>query len=398
VQKRGAGYLNIQISVALENHANGIHCGRELARSALSKINPQGISFALLFVSHPQPGQVLKGVRETLGHHIPLIGATSAGEYSHEGYVEDGAGLMLIHNEHIQFHILEYRKRWLRMGSLLGQLHGNTEAGLKSPFHHRTLMLFPDDASMRLNHLVDTAIQETAMLYDIIGGPGPTIPAPPRTPALFYNGQVFNAGFAGAEILSRHPVGSALANGWEMVSGPYRITKVDDHRVIRLDGRPAQEVYEDFALEQGMALDDGLPHDFGMNYPIGVCENGDCRVSLGMGFEANGALKVTSPPAANSLVHILAVQPAAMVAAARRAVQHAMNGLENRRASGAVFIDCMSTAMLLEDAYRQQQQAVREALGDVPFLGFRSHGVLARLKGQISGHFECSVGACILPG
>lgn len=389
--------VNTRISVALDNTANGEQCGREVARSALSKMDPEHISFALLFASHPQPQQVLRGVSEVLGDRVPLIGATSAGEYSHEGYVEDGAGLLLARNDQLLFHALGQPRRWLRIGSMLGRLRGNTEDGLKSPFHHRTLMLFPDDSSMRLNQVVDTAIKETAMLYDIIGGPGPTIPAPPRPPALFYNGRLFRAGLAGAELLSQHPIGSALANGWEVVSGPYRVTKASDQRIIRLDGRPAREVYEDFALEQGIDLSAGLPPDFGMNYPIGVCEGADCQVSLVMGFDAGGALQMTTAPRPNSLVHILAVRPQSMVSAARRAIRQAMGELGDQQASGALFIDCMSTAMLLEDAYRQQQQAVREELGDVPFLAFRSHGVLARLRGQIAGHFECSVGACIFP-
>lgn len=386
-----------QASVALDNHTNGQTCGENIARLALGRMKGGSASLALLFASHPQPAQVLKGVRRVLGDDVPLIGATSAGEYSHEGYVEDGAGLMLVHNEQIQFHALGYTKRWLHIGSLLGRLRGNTKDGLRSPFHHRTLMLFPDDSSMHLNRLVDRVIQETAMLYNIIGGPGPTIPAPPRSPALFYGHQLVKAGFSGAEILSVKPVGSALANGWQVISGPYRVTKSDDNHIIKLDGRPALEVYEDFAFEQGLTSDSGLPQDFGMHYPIGICEGGDCQVSLVMGFEADGKLKVTTPPPVNSLVHILGVQPASMVSAARRAIQNALVSLEHRQASCALFIDCMSTAMLLEDAYRQQQQAVREELGDIPFLGFRSHGVLARLKGQIQGHYECSVGACILP-
>lgn len=389
--------MSTKISVALGNHPKGEICGREIARAALSRMNEQPVSFALLFASHPQPAQVLKGARAVLDEHIPLIGASSAGEYSHEGYVEDGAGMMLIHNDLIRFHALGYRKRWLRIGSMLGYLRGNTEEGLKSAFHHRTLMLFPDDASMRLNQLVETAIQETAMLYDIIGGPGPTIPAPLRSPRLFYNSESYASGFTGAEILSQQPLGSALANGWQIIRGPYRVTKSDDHRVIKLDGRPAQEIYEDFALERGIALEQGLPVDFGMHYPLGICESGDCRVSLVTGFETSGALLVTSPPPVNSLVHLLSVQPASMILAARRAIQQAHTRLENRQASGALFIDCMSTAMLLKEAHHQQQQAVREELGDIPFLGFRSHGVLARLKGQISGHYECSVGACIFP-
>ena len=389
--------MNTQVSVALDNHSSGEQCGREIARSALARLGGEPAAFALLFASHPQPDQILKGVRSILSN-VPLIGSTSAGEYSHEGYVEDGAGLMLVRNDSIQFHALSRQKSWFRSGSLLGRLRGQTEAGLRSAYHHRTLMLFPDDYSMSLDHLVDRAIQETAMLYNIIGGPGPSIPAPPRAPVLFFNDRLIRAGFAGAEILSSTPVGTALANGWTPISGPYRVTKVDEHRVIKIDGRPASEVYEDFALSQGIALERTVAAEFVQRHPIGICHESDCKVSLVMGFDASGALQFTSPPPVNSLIHILDAQPSTMVLAAQRAIQQAQAVLEGASASGALFIDCMSTAMLLKDLSASSAKRCTTSLGDTPFLGFRSHGVLARLPGQISGHYECSVGACLLPG
>jgi len=388
--------LKASISVALNNHNQGELCGRDAARQALGNMSEGDVSFALLFVSHPQPAQVLKGIQSVLGH-VPLIGATSAGEYTQEGYVEDGVGLMLIRHNHIRFHPLHYQKRLFRIGSLLGQLRGRTEEGLRSAYHHRTLMLFPDDASTSLNRLVDKAVEETAMLYNIIGGPSPTIAMPPRLPLLFYNNRLFHAGLAGAEILSLYPVGTALANGWTPISGPYRITKVDDHHVVKIDGRPAKEIYEDFALEQGMYRDSELSREFILRHPLGICQTGNCKVNLVMGFDPHGALQMTSPPPLNSLVHILETQPKAMMTAAQRAIQQAVVGLEGRQAAGALFIDCMSTAMVLETTYQQQRATVQSELGDIPFLGFRSHGVLARLKGQISGHYECSVGACMFP-
>jgi small ligand-binding sensory domain FIST len=65
--------------------------------------------------------------------------------------------------------------------------------------------------------------------------------------------------------------------------------------------------------------------------------------------------------------------------------------------AGALFIDCMSNGWLLTDIYPHQYEAVRQCLGDIPFLGIRSHGVLARLQGQTAGHYECSVAAWIFP-
>lgn len=382
------------VSVGLASQAQGYATGREAARQALAGLQPGPISLVLLFTSHQQPAQVLKGVNDTLGS-VLLIGATSAGEYTHQGYVEDGAGIMVIQAETIRFCPLVYQRRLFGSGKLLGRLQGTSETGLGSHYNHRALMLFPDDHSMSMDNLVGRVVIETAMLYDILGGPGPTIPATPRQPAVFINRHIIRSGLVGAELLSQRPVGMALANGRQPISGPYRVTQIDKRRVVKIDGRPAREVYEDFALERGFALSDMTPAWL-MRYPVGLCVNGDCKVSIGLGFDANGALLVASPPPENSLIHILTTHTAELIDAAHRAVGEAVKRLDEPSA-GLLLIDCMSTAVVLGEAHQQQRAAVEGLVGAVPFLGFRSHGVLARLQGQVSGHYECSVAACAFP-
>ena len=389
--------MNTTIGVGLSDGRDGYSCGQQAVDAARQAFGSATVSLALLFTSHPRPDEVLKGVNAALGN-VPLIGATSAGQYSHEGYVEQGAGVMLIQSDHIQFHPTVYRQRLFGGRKLLGKLRGIAKDGLGSANRHRALMLFPDDRSMNLDSVVDRAMTETAMLYDILGGPGPTThDTPPRPPAVFHNKRLIHSGLSGAEILSQSPLGMALANGWTPLSGPYRVTQTDARRIIKLDGRPSWEVYEDFLTERALAYTaETLPRIL-LNHPIGVCEDGDCKVSVLMGFDDDGALKVTSPPAEGQLIHILATEPDAMVTAAERAIEHATQRLSAKPRAGALFIDCMSTGWVLEDAYPRQRAAVQSSLGDVPFLGFRSHGVLARLQGQTAGHFECSVGACLLP-
>ncbi len=385
--------MTTRIGIGLDNHPQGYQCGRAAARAALASLESGTVSLALLFTSHPQAAEVLQGVNDVLGD-VPLIGETSAGEYTHQGYVEGGAGVMLVQTDQIQFHPLAHQRRLFRRGKLLGRLYGTSEQGLGSIHNHRALMLFPDDQSMNLDGVVERAMTETALLYDILGGAGPTMPAPPRPPAIFFNRQLFHAGLAGTEVLSQCPIGLALANGWTPISGPYRVTQTAERRVVTIDGRPANEVYEDFLLEQGLGTD--LTPQLLLKYPIGVCKEGDCKVNLVTGIDG-GALQMTSPPPDGSLIHILATQPDAMITAARRAIQQAMKRLEDQPPAGVLFIDCMSTAMLLDSAYAQQRAAVEEALGSVPFLGFRSQGVLARLEGQTAGHYQCSVATCMLP-
>ncbi len=387
-----------KIGVGLSDAPQGAACGRQAVQAAQAAIGSGPVALALLFTSHPRPVEVLKGVNETL-NNVPVIGATSAGQYAPAGYVEQGAGVMLIQSEHMQFHPTVYRQHLFSGRRLLGRLQGVTKAGLGSANRHRALMLFPDDRSMNLDNVVERAMTETAMLYDILGGPGPTThDTPPRPPAVFHNNRLIQSGLSGTEILSQAPLGMALANGWTPISGPYRVTQVDERRIIKLDGRPAWEVYEDFLLDQAIEYSAATLPRILLNHPIGVCENGDCKVSVLMGFDDGGALKLTSPPATGQLIHILATETDAMITAAERAIQQATQRLDQQPGAGALFIDCMSTGWVLDDAYNRQRTAVENCLGDMPFLGFRSHGVLARLQGQTTGHYECSVAACLLPG
>lgn len=387
---------NTRIGIGLDNASDGVKIGRNIAQQAKEALRGLPPSLALLFVSYRAPKQVLKGVLQILDD-VLLIGSTSAGEYSSTGYVENGAGLMLIHSEQSLFYPIGYQSGWWRRSQpLLGQLIGTSDDGFGSRFNHRSLMLFPDDRSMNLDDVITQAIHETGMLYNILGGPSPTVEMPPpRSPTLFFNSKLFHNGMVGAEVLSQNAFGLSIANGWKPVSGPYRITDSEKNLISKIDGRPAREIYEDFLLAHKLPLD-YLDSPELIKYPIGICAEGDCRVSLAMGFNHEGGLKVTSAPPSNTIIHILATEQSAMTAAARRSIERALQNTTTPPA-GILFIDCMSTAMVLGESYSQQQQIVGATIGDVPFLGFRSHGVLARLSGQTNGHYECSVGTWVIP-
>lgn len=389
--------MTTNVSVGLDNRDQGHKCGKQAAEQALAGIEGGEVSLALLFTSHPQPTDVLKGAHVVLGD-IPLIGTTTAGQYTHTGYAERGAGVMLIQSDKIRFHPLAHRQSWFDGGHLLGKLEGTSERGLGSPFSHRTLMLFPDDQSMNLDRLVDRAVTETAMLYDIVGGPGLGAHQPAsRSPMIFHNNHAFKAGLSATEVLSQEPLGLALANSWQPMGGTYRVTQTAAYQVVKIDGRPALEVYEDFLTEYAINSEENTLSIVALRHPIGICADGKCKVSMIIGFDRSGAMLTASPPPVGSLIHILSTEPDAMLRAAQKAIQQALSGIGNLPKAGALFIDCLTNGMVLADTYSQQRSVVQQCLGDIPFIGIRSAGVLARLQGQTAGHYECSVATCLLP-
>jgi hypothetical protein len=304
--------MTTQIGIGLSDQQQGYECGRQAARTAYVQLGAVPVSLALLFTSHPEPHQVLKGVHAVLGT-VPLVGTTTGGQYTHEGYVEHGAGVLLIHSEQIRFHALAHRQRWLTSRKLFDPLYGLSQDGLGSSFTHRTLMVFPDDRSMNLDSVVEQAMTETALLYDILGGAGLSADEPARMPTLFHNDQVFRRGVCGVEMLSQRPVGMALANGWVPCSERYRVTRADAHRVITLDGRPPIEVFEDFFNEQRIEYQPEMLPKLLPHYPIGWCREGACKVNIAMGFDQDGALQLISPPPSGELIQIFSTGPEAML-------------------------------------------------------------------------------------
>ena len=384
------------IGVGIADHARGFASGREAALQARAELGPQAISLALLFSSHPDADQVLKGARSVLGN-VPLIGATTGGQYSHQGYAEQGAGVMLIHSTSIRFHLVNRQRAWVGGERLLADLQGLSAGGLGNAFRHRTLMLFPDDQSMSLDGIVEKALAETAMLYDILGGPGQSGRKTPYPSAVFHNDHLFRMGLSGTEVLSQLPLGLSLAHGWMPFPKAYRITEADAHMVFSIDGRATREVYEDFLRENNIVYTNETLPDTLLRYPLGICREGVCKVNILRRFDANGALHMTSPPRTGSVVHFFSSRSDSMIMAATRSIQQATDLMKNVQQAGALLIDCTGNGVILGETYRQQRAAIQENLPNVPFLGIRSHGVLARLQNQTAGHYECSVATCILP-
>jgi hypothetical protein len=388
--------LTTRIGIGIADQSRGFTCGREAALQARAELGSHRVSLALLFSSHADLAQVLEGARSVVGD-APLIGATTGGQYSHQGYAEHGAGIMLIHSESIHFHLVNRPRAWVGGERLLTNLQGISPGGLGSAFRHRTLMLFPDDQSMSLDVVVEKALTETAMLYDILGGPGQAGRTPPHPSAVFHNGHIFEMGLSGAEVLSQLPLGLSLAHGWMPFPVTYRITEADAHRVISIDGRAAREVYEDFLRENHIAYTDTTLPDILLHYPMGNCRDGVCKVNMLRRFESNGALQMASPPRTGSVVQFFSTRPDSMIMAATRAVQQAAGTMNGVNQAAALLIDCTGNGVVLGETYPQQRAAIQENLSDLPFLGIRSHGVLVRLQNQTAGHYECSVATCILP-
>jgi hypothetical protein len=118
-----------------------------------------------------------------------------------------------------------------------------------------------------------------------------------------------------------------------------------------------------------------------------------------LGVNAQGGVAFAAEVPVGAAAHIMSTKTASAVDAAASAVVDAVNQVERggSRPSGALFFDCVATRLRLGDAFDNELDAVRNALGPVKFAGFNSYGQIVRADGQFSGFHNCTAVVCVFP-
>lgn len=119
------------------------------------------------------------------------------------------------------------------------------------------------------------------------------------------------------------------------------------------------------------------------------------RVPLGIG--ASGEVSFAAEVPEGVAVSIMTATAESSTEAAREATQDAVSQLAGAKPAGALMFDCVATRLRLGQAFGEEVQAVREAVGDVPMAGCNTYGQVASAEGQFTGFHNCTAVICVFP-
>jgi hypothetical protein len=99
-----------------------------------------------------------------------------------------------------------------------------------------------------------------------------------------------------------------------------------------------------------------------------------------------------------SVVSFMSTSAKSAAAAARNAAASGMGQLADAEPRFALFFDCVATRLGMgEVEFGNELKALSEAMHGVPFMGFNTHGQVARASGQFSGFHNCTAVVCMFP-
>lgn len=358
----------------------------EQALSGLADVQPR---LGFLFVS---PKYELSEVMRTATGMLPdceFMASQTAGEFTERGAMRGGVVALLIASDTVLFHT-----------AVASNIAANPEAAAALLTRE-----FLAQSSQASSH--GMGLSTTVMLLDALTGAGEQVVQGVRANTRIFqqivggaagdNGEFASASIAAGShvgpdsvaavhIFDKRMWGVGVEHGLKPVSKRMIVTKGVGSFVEKLDGRPAFDVYRDFAKTQGVTLTRDNAGSFFARYQLGVYFLDEVRhVRAPVGVGENGELHLIASIHQGASVCIVEATADGFIASATKAAKTARANVGEGAIAGLLVFDCVFRGMVLGRDFQHELAALKEVFGDVPIAGFLSYGQVARFRGRNEG-------------
>lgn len=383
-------------TVAFTKATDSAAAGQDLGaclREGLSKQAPDAV---ILFASSQHDYRVLlRALHDACGPGV-LVGCSSAGEFVSGDRGEGSASAVAIRSDAMEFH--------LGLGRNLREDRQAAAKEIASSFHGLTSRLYPHRAALLLADALagytDDFIEQLSVAtlgnYRFFGG-GAGDDAHFTQTHVFCGTEAYTDAAVALEILSTKPIGIGVSHGWQPASDPLRVTQADGSTLVSLNATPAAEVFEEHAESTGQKFDRNDPIPFFLHNVLGIDTGSGYKLRVPLAVLENGSIACASDIPAGATVHIMRTTSQSAAEAAMRAVNAALDDMRGTSADVALFFDCVATRLRMGGEFGMEMDALKRALGNVPYVGCNTYGQIARAEGQFSGFHNCTATVALLP-
>ena len=317
---------------------------------------------------------LVQGVYEAIGRR-PLIGCTTDGEISSDGFSTGSAVLGGIVSDQIGFELAAVQNIG-RSGEQAGR---NLAGAFSDAINY--VQLFSDgitgDGSAILRGMAAVFDRDIPVSGGTSGDAGKF-----QQTWQFLGDQVFTDAAVAIGFSGEFRLGTGVMSGWTPIGLPKKVTRAEGNILYELNGESALNVYERFLGRHAK----NLPA-VGVEYPLGLIDptNGIdddqllLRATMSVDRQA-GAIRFAGEIPEGSMVYLTCGDRSAILKATETAARLAIEdlGIETQPALG-FFYSCMARKALLGIRAREEIERVRAHIAqEVPVLGFYTYGEYCR--------------------
>ncbi len=347
-------------------------------------------------------GAVARGLQAATGG-VPLVGCSSAGEFTEAGITKQGVALALLRSDEHRFAVAGARG----LSSDPDGCVGAAAAKLPPPepgFPHVSYIVYHDGLVGRGEEVVIAAAKHLGAGSRICGGSAADDLAFKES-HVFCGGEAFTDGVSLCRISSqRVPLAMSCRHGHLPLSPALTITRAEGRVLFEVDGRTAWDVWLEHTREparregidaaelEGMT-DTGA---FLIRYELGLLTDDGYKVRVPLWKNEDGSLTFGCKLYEGARFRIMESWEEKQLESASLAAESAAAEIPPSERAGALVFDCVCRDIILGARFEESVSGLRIKLGDIPMIGFETYGEICT-RGEVSGYHNTSTVVAVLP-
>jgi hypothetical protein len=380
----------------ITNARDSAHAGAELGQAIRKAFKGAPADAVILFASaqHDYP-RLLRTLAEEAGTQT-IAGSSSAGEFTSSQHKEGHVSAMAIRSQNMRCALGMGQGISTDPAAAARQVAAGFK-GLNGPsLPYRSALVMTDALAGHTDAVVEQLTLATGGNYRFFGG-GAGDDGRFQKTYVFAGTEALSDAVVALELQTLQPLGVGVAHGWVPAGPGYRVTESVGTRLVSLNGAPAAQVMEQHAEATGQKFDAADPMPFFLHNILGIKSEGNYRLRVPLGVNADGALACAADVPTGTVVHIMKTSQASAVKAAEQATRAALSALGGRKPAAALVFDCVATRLRLGRGFDDELRACADLLDPAPFVGCNTYGQIARAEGQFGGFHNCTAVVCVIP-
>ena len=385
-----------QTHTAVSHQTDSTAAAVEIGRAVRSAFNGAAADAVVVFASSQHDyAKLLAGLADECGTDR-IVGASSAGEFSHSSRGEGSVSVLALRSDNMRFSIGLGENLSDDPTGAARAVARSFKGVAGSPMPYRSALVMTDALAGHSDAVVDELTVATGGEYRFFGGGAGDDGKFHKTHVSAGTRAVSNAVVA-LEILSAQPLGVGVSHGWIPAGNAMRVTEAEGTRLVSLNGVPAIELIEEHALATGQSIDRANPLPFFLHNILGIRAGDEYRLRVPLGVAEDGSILCAAAIPTGSVVHVMKTSEESAVRAAQQATRSALEALGGSRPGAAFVFDCVATRLRMGRAFDDELRSCAELLHPAGFVGCNTYGQIARSEGQFGGFHNCTAVVCVLP-
>jgi methyl-accepting chemotaxis protein len=401
--------METTLATGLSKGKNGAAAAKKAVLRAKEKLGSSRVDLSMVYSSSEYDHREVVDVVREATNNAPLIGASTAGEFTEEKVERGSVAVGLLSSDDIKIFtaLAEGVKEdpEAAIKEVLAELHDNVEG-----YPYLTAILLVDGLSgvgeeitLLASYLFDKELR-------IVGGMAGDDFKMEKT-FVFSDDKVCTNAVSACLLASKMPLFTGIKHGHIPLSRALKVTRAEGNVLYEINNKPAWAIWKEetagAARKKGIDVEKlKTPSDIGRffaNYILGLAteKEGEYKIRWPASINEDGSLNFTCGVVEGSVFRIMdGSNLENQINAAEKATRLARQSAENAGYSdfaGILVFECAVRQLMLGDRFSEAVDCFKKVLPGVPMLGWETYGEIRLDPGQFSGFHGTTTVVLLLP-